>query len=81
MVAIWLPLRDGTRPSQVFASIEVPPVRQTLFLRGAKLNGASTLHAANVKAGDTLHLKVHRGHAVRSNGSRVVWSDFRDFNS
>lgn len=48
---------------QVFASIEVPPVRQALYLRGTKLIGANTLRVANVKAGDTLHLKA-RGPTV-----------------
>ncbi|CAM9773619.1 unnamed protein product [Ectocarpus sp. 8 AP-2014] len=43
---------------QVFASIEVAPARQVLYLRGTELTGGSTLRAANVKAGDTLHLKV-----------------------
>ncbi|CAM9547785.1 unnamed protein product [Ectocarpus sp. 4 AP-2014] len=43
---------------QVFASIEVAPARQVLYLRGTELTGGSTLQAANVKAGDTLHLKV-----------------------
>lgn len=55
--------------SQVFASIEVPPVRQTLYLRGAKLTGASTLRAANVKAGDTLHLEVR----TLGGGMRHLW--------
>lgn len=56
---------------QVFAAIEVPPVRQTLFLRGAQLSGASTLRAASVKAGDTLHLKVQFGAAQRGKSSVV----------
>ncbi|CAN0412002.1 unnamed protein product [Ectocarpus fasciculatus] len=43
---------------QVFASIEVAPARQVLYLRGTELMGGGTLQAANVKAGDTLHLKV-----------------------
>ncbi|CAN0506791.1 unnamed protein product, partial [Scytosiphon promiscuus] len=43
---------------QIFAAIEVAPVRQTLYLRGTQLVGGRTLRAANVKAGDTLHLKV-----------------------
>ncbi len=60
---------------QVFASIEVPPVRQTLYLRGVQLSGASTLHAANIKAGDTLHLKVREGRTSRSNTSRYIKPD------
>lgn len=44
--------------NQVFASIEVAPARQVLYLRGTELTVGSTLQAANVKAGDTLHLKV-----------------------
>ena len=45
---------------QIYQSIEVPPLRQTLFLRASPVGeGTDTLQQAGVKAGDTLHLEVY----------------------